>query len=115
MPIGVGGIVCRGCGGSGCSACNSSGWADSYYLSHIHAGKNLYDIVPMPYGKLDYPDLRCSYSYNDADTPEDWVVHCPACSSDHVCCLSPFLNELESAGLWFCISCHDSWRYERER
>jgi len=71
------------------------------------------DIAPMPYGTL-YPDLRGSYNYNTEHTPEDWVILCPNCDSDNVCCLSPAFNPDLDRGRWFCISCHDSWEYEKE-
>ena len=84
------------------------------------------DVVPMPYGKI-LPDLRGSYNYNkDREYYEvNWLADiffgyledtlCPNCGSDNVCCLDPTFNpEIESRGRWFCIACHDSWRYELE-
>ena len=73
------------------------------------------DIVPLPYGKLT-PSLRGSYNYNDEHTPAEWIILCPNCNSDNVCCLSPKFNpELEEYGRWFCISCQDSWVYGLEK
>jgi len=68
------------------------------------------DIVPIPCGKLT-PSLAGSYNYNTDNTP-DWLVQrCPNCSSDNVCCLSHLYYP---EGRWFCISCYESWVYERE-
>lgn len=77
------------------------------------------DTVPMPYGSL-LPDLTaCRYP----NTPEPQYLDkilCPNCSSDNVVGLNPLFNMLDdisrvsSWGRWFCISCYDSWRYERE-
>ena len=113
MPDDIGGIVCRECGGSGCKDCNSTGWASQYYYTHQASGKGAVDIVPMPYGKI-LPSLVGSHNYNTDATHDRWVVLCPGCESDHVCCISPKHNDIGSRGLWFCISCQDSWRYEIE-
>jgi len=65
----------------------------------------------MPYGKI-LPDLtNCHYIDN----------LCPACGSDHVVILdkehNPYMAEEQEilAERFFCISCQDSWCYERER
>lgn len=72
------------------------------------------NTVPMPYGKI-YPSLQGSYSYNHENTLPQWIILCPNCGSDHVCCIDPKYNpDIESAGRWFCITCRDSWRYEFE-
>lgn len=74
------------------------------------------DTVPLPYGKLT-PSLAGSYNYN-TEGMSDWlIILCPNCQSDNVCCLNPKFNpEIEEdLGRWFCISCHDSWRYGLER
>lgn len=57
-------------------------------------------IVPMPYGKL----LPALYSYSEVDGFE-----CPGCGSSNVARLDGS-HEAD----WFCISCQDSWCYERE-
>lgn len=68
----------------------------------------------MPYGKI-YPSLVGSYNYNRYYTPDWLMTYCPNCESDNVCCLSNETNpEIGSLGLWFCITCQDSWRYELE-
>jgi len=72
------------------------------------------DIAPMPYGTM-YPNLTGSYNYNTQHTPADWIILCPNCGSDNVCCLDIKHNpDIETSGLWYCISCRDSWRYEQE-
>ncbi len=70
-------------------------------------------IVPMPYGKI-LPDLTdCVY------LADPFI--CPECESDHVVGLSNKYNPWiqEEGGIlsfrWFCISCQESWQYERER
>lgn len=68
------------------------------------------DVIPVPYGTI-YPSLRGSYNYNDSDTPDWLMIYCPACGSDHVCCLS--LKDYPE-GRWYCISCYCSWRYEAD-
>lgn len=77
-------------------------------------------IVPMPYGKL-LPDLTDCYYVNE-DSYLDPIL-CPNCGSDNVVGLSEKYNpdcsvngyNLTPSGRWFCISCQDSWCYERER
>ena len=67
------------------------------------------DVAPQPYGKLT-PSLTGSYNYNTEHTPPDWIILCPNCNSDNVCCLDPKFNpELDGEVRWFCISCQDSW------
>jgi len=86
----------------------------------------------MPYGKI-LPDLTdCCYpnedlsESGDEDYDEDWDermrIVCPNCGSDHVVGLSEEHNpdcsvmgeNRSPSGRWFCISCQDSWCYERE-
>lgn len=80
------------------------------------------DIVPLPYGKL-IPDLRgCNYINEPEPKCFDKIL-CPNCGSDNVVGLSPAFNPevddvvegFPSWGRWFCISCHDSWRYGLEK
>lgn len=66
------------------------------------------DIVPMPYGKL-LPNLDECYYINSDNTPDWLMMYCPNCGSDHVVGLPDYYD-----ADWFCISCHDSWCYERE-
>ena len=122
MPVGLGGIVCRECGGVGCSACNNSGYAKSYHRECIFDLKKQQEvwadksIVPMPYGKL-LPDLTDCY-YANLREPESFI--CPNCGSDNVVGLDDEHNpdivaeNRTPSGRWFCISCQDSWCYERE-
>lgn len=80
-------------------------------------------IVPLPMGKI-LPDLRGSYPANEEHT-SDWLrISCPNCQSDNVVSISPAFNpdycyeesvDMATVGLWFCISCQDSWRYGEER
>lgn len=121
MPIGLGGIVCRECGGSGCQACGSSGYSQSYFKEHgiLEAKQLSDDIVPMPYGKI-LPDLTdCSYPNIPWPQYLDPIL-CPNCGSDNVVGLddkhNPDVVEDNNTpgGRWFCISCQDSWCYERE-
>ncbi len=120
------GIICRECGGSGCSVCNDSGYAHAYYLEHPQQEHNDIKfadipIVPMPYGKI-LPDLTdCEYPNEglDEDSYLD-IIRCPNCDSDNVVILDKEANpdvaaEQEIlAERFFCISCQDSWCYERE-
>lgn len=68
----------------------------------------LYDIFPMPLGKLTPPTLSGSYYPNNDNTPEYWMIRCPSCNSDNVCRLP------KPDDCWLCISCQDSWYYDRE-
>lgn len=74
----------------------------------------LANIVPMPYGKM-LPILIDAYY-----PPIDNII-CPACDSNHVCAPSTVLNpglleeNLTPGCRWFCITCQESWCYERER
>ena len=76
------------------------------------------ELVPMPYGKI-LPDLTDCYDPNEDE--EDRIL-CPGCGSDHVVGLSEEHNpdcsvngeNRTPSGRWFCISCQDSWCYERE-
>ena len=81
------------------------------------------DTAPMPYGKI-LPDLRgCTYP----NIPEPQYLDkmlCPNCGSDNVVGVNPVFNPDEcydiylgrpTEGLWFCISCRDSWRYELDK
>jgi len=85
-------------------------------------------IVPMPYGKI-LPDLTdCSYPNEDLSEPGDEDYNeildekfiCPNCGSDNVVGLDDKHNpdivaeNISPSGRWFCISCQDSWCYERE-
>lgn len=71
-------------------------------------------IVPTPYGKM-LPDLRGAYY------PPIGSIICPACGSNHVCAPNTALNltliaeNISPASRWFCITCQESWCYERER
>ena len=84
--------------------------------------------VPMPYGKI-LPDLTdCFYINEDKSEPGDDDYDdildekyiCPNCGSDHVVILdkehNPDVTEEQEilAERFFCISCQDSWCYERE-
>ena len=111
MPVRNDGIICRECGGSGCESCNHTGYS---YMRRQEAQQSAdIPIVPMPYGKI-LPDLTGSHSVDD-----DWAV-CPACGSNNVVCLdskyNPWVDEENNtpSSRWFCISCQDSWCYERE-
>jgi len=113
MPVRNDGIICRECGGTGCPACNQSGYSYRRVDEQPHkAGFADIPIVPMPYGKI-LPDLTGSH-YDEHES-------CPGCGSNHVVALSSQLNpwipeENETPGCrWFCITCQDSWCYERER
>ena len=72
------------------------------------------EIVPMPYGKL-LPDLTDCYRISEP-------FLCPGCGSDNTVGLSEKYNpdcsvngeNRTPSGRWFCISCQDSWCYERE-
>ncbi|KKN72644.1 hypothetical protein LCGC14_0408860 [marine sediment metagenome] len=75
--------------------------------------------IPLPAGKI-LPDLRGSGQANTEDTPDWLMILCPNCNSDNVVSISPVFNPNEcydsvlnkpTKGLWFCISCQDSWRY----
>ena len=109
MPLRNDGIICQECGGSGCPACSQSGYSYTR-TSEQQVGTCFADIpiVPMPYGKL-LPDLTDCYDANSDDTPEWLMIYCPNCNSDHVVGL-PDYHDAD----WFCITCHDSWCYERE-
>lgn len=78
-------------------------------------------IVPVPYGKI-LPDLTDCYYPNIPEpihTHMDRII-CPSCESDNVVGLSSKFNpdivveNISPAIRWFCISCQDSWCYERE-
>ena len=69
------------------------------------------NIVPMPYGKI-LPDLSdCRYPNIPEPQYLDPIL-CPNCGSDNIAGISPRTNDVGSWGLWYCISCDDSWRYE---
>ena len=80
-------------------------------------------IVPTPYGSIT-PSLEdCNYvnEWLVADSYLD-IVTCPSCGSGAVVILSrrynPWLLSEHSTLVFdrfFCISCQDSWCYERER
>ena len=81
---------------------------------------DLPDVVPMPYGKI-LPDLTdCEYPNEGWEGYLDDIL-CPNCGSDNVVILdkqaNPWLNDEQEilAERFFCISCQDSWCYERER
>lgn len=79
-------------------------------------------IVPMPYGKI-LPDLTDCYYVNEPEW-DSYLgpILCPGCGSDHVAGLSEKHNpecsvmgeNRSPSGRWFCVSCYDSWCYERE-
>jgi len=108
--------ICSECSGKGCDTCHGTG---AIVTSHnvifdLNKHRKVWadlPIVPMPYGKI-LPDLtNCHYIDN----------LCPACGSDHVVILdkehNPYMAEEQEilAERFFCISCQDSWCYERER
>ena len=80
-------------------------------------------IVPTPYGTIT-PSLEdCNY-VNEWLSNDEYldIVTCPSCGSGGVVILSRKHNpqlEIEQSTLlfdrFFCISCQDSWCYERER
>ena len=78
-------------------------------------------IVPMPYGKL-LPDLTDCYYVNEGRDEDSYtgLIICPNCGSDNVVGLDDKHNpdivaeNITPSGRWFCISCQDSWCYERE-
>jgi len=80
-------------------------------------------IIPTPYGAIS-PSLEdCNY-INEWLSDDKYldIVTCPSCGSGGIVILSrkynPMLIEESSTLLFdrfFCISCHDSWCYERER
>jgi len=80
-------------------------------------------IVPTPYGAIT-PNLEdCNY-VNEWLSDDKYldIVTCPSCMSSGVVILSRKHNpqlEMEHSTLlfdrFFCITCHDSWCYERER
>lgn len=78
-----------------------------------------FDVAPVPYGHNEY-DMRGSYQPNDDHTSIWLLIVCPSCQSENVVGISPDYNDIpdrngiSSRGLWYCISCGDSWRYERE-
>lgn len=125
-------IACEECKGSGCSNCNELGYIEEHFDEAEGYADSKYedDTVPMPYGKM-LPDLTdCNYPNEDLSEPGDedyddfWDgrmrIVCPGCGSDHVVGLDEDCNpeiEEENVGIggrWFCISCQDSWCYERE-
>ena len=124
MPVRNDGIICHECGGSGCSSCNQSGY--SYRRSQEPPQQAWADLpdVPMPYGKI-LPDLTDCYYINlrPDGTMNQYldIITCPNCDSDNVVVLSkehnPDIAEEQEilAERFFCISCQDSWCYERER
>ena len=134
MPSRNDGIICRECGGSGCDVCNQLGYSKAYYLEHPYREALLGsecedDTVPMPYGKI-LPNLTDCYYINEGlSEPEDEDYDeildekhlCPNCGSDNVVILdkesNPDVAEEQEilAERFFCISCQDSWCYERER
>ena len=79
-------------------------------------------IVPTPYGTIT-PSLEdCNY-VNEWLSDDEYldIVTCPSCGSGGIVILSRKYNPqlvMESSTLlfdrFFCISCHDSWCYERE-
>lgn len=124
--------VCEYCQGIGCDLCHGSG---ARIIWHKVPGQRSKDdnrpLVPMPYGKI-LPDLTdCDYPNEGMSEPDDddydefWDTKflCPGCGSDNVVGLSEEHNpecsvmgeNLTPGGRWFCISCQDSWCYERER
>jgi len=78
-------------------------------------------IVPMPYGKI-LPDLTDCYHVNEGLDEDSYLepILCPNCGSDNVVGLDEDANpdiveeNISPSGRWFCISCQDSWCYERE-
>ena len=109
MPVRNDGIICQECGGIGCQPCSYSGY--SYTRSQEASEHTLSDIVPMPYGKI-LPDLTNCSCPNDPWPEYLSPILCPNCGSDNVIELSKEHNP--DAADWFCISCQDSWCYERE-
>ena len=102
--------VCPYCSGIGigCAICNGIG--------RVLKWNGTPALVPMPYGKI-LPDLTsCYYPNNEDDEP----LLCPNCGSDHIVELSNDYNlwifeyNIYPIDRWFCISCQDSWCYERE-
>jgi len=128
MPVRNDGVICRECGGSGCPACNQTGYSYTR-SSELHSEAQFADIpiVPMPYGKI-LPDLADCFYINegksepgdDYDDILDEKYLCPNCGSDHVVILdkkhNPDVAEEQEilAERFFCITCQDSWCYERE-
>lgn len=80
-------------------------------------------IVPTPYGTIT-PSLEdCNY-VNEWLSDDKYldIITCPSCGSSGVVILSRKYNPqlvMEHSTLlfdrFFCISCQDSWCYERER
>lgn len=120
MPLRNDGIICLECGGAGCPACNNTGY--SYQRVSEPPSKSWADedIVPMPYGKLLPSLIDALYPNEPVWSELTGPILCPACGSDHVAGLSSLHNprvvdENRTPGCrWFCISCMDSWCYERE-
>ena len=107
MPVRNDGIICRECGGTGCESCNDTGY--SYMRYTKLAVQVLPDVVPMPYGKALPILINCYYPNEQLDEP---AILCPNCGSENVCSPNKALNP--GIADWFCISCQDSWCYERE-
>lgn len=112
---------CEQCNGKGCINCNWIGWFVTWHKVPEVIGIADIPDVPMPYGKI-LPDLtNCEYINQglDEDSYLD-IIRCPNCNSDNVVILDKEYNpdiaaEQEIlAERFFCISCQDSWCYERE-
>ena len=105
--------VCDNCKGEGCELCYGTGAIVIHPKSYGYSPTGSIDLVPMPYGKI-LPDLTNCHYVNEPDL-------CPNCGSDHVVGLdkrhNPFIEEEQGilSNRWFCITCQDSWCYERER
>lgn len=112
--------VCPECNGKGCDTCHSTGRTVKWHEVPDYSPINIADLMPMPYGKM-LPDLTdCEYPNEEEDNYFEPML-CPGCSSTNIVILDHIHNpELieEQVGLgdrWFCISCQDSWCYEREK